>query len=720
MFHIVIWIPASDFKNQDKRKSIEVEIQRCIADRLGICISGIKDEENIANKIRAELDGAKYLLLLDDVKVNINLEKIGIPPNTQGSKIVYTTNFGVYPFGIPPDHESFTLTMKRLSDGDSWQIFEDIVSKENVLLLQRDIKAIARQVVDCCDGLMSIIIIVADNFKLRDCLESWSNGLEMLKRPPMKEDIPMEALKKFLNFSYGSLTENEQIYFLFCVLYPEDHKIPIDCLFDCWAANNLLQKGVPGKQILGRLLKMALLNECSNKQYVTVDNVYRKAAMKILREHGHLKCLVAPEANTKLQKDDCKDIHWISLANSGIDGLPTEVDCPNLTTLFLQNNSKLKAISSSFFRNIGKLLVLDLYKTGLESVLPMSHMQMLKVLYVNSCAMLEVVDIRGCVFSEIPHDIKKLKHLRRLLVSIDCGRTLGDLNTTELSSLKELIIYVKSDVVHVNVKARKTWCYKVIKDILEKIDPSEELTTLKFHFENSIVDIIEVLCDRLKIFVPKQGSLKHIWKERRNKHFTAQVYIGLEMTSSLQIPEFFPNTSFVLSCDKIVSDTVIDEVMGKVKALSVMRANSMDNLDQNATSSSDVIHDCLIHKCDNIETFMKIDGFSNLKTLVLSECSQLKALFSNNVAQQVGIKHLEIRDCPTIEEINMLSTSCGDILPTLTTLIVHNLHKLEKICSDMKWPSMSTLEIYKCPMLMTLPLNGNNANNLRNIKVEEM
>ncbi|XP_035843117.1 disease resistance protein SUMM2-like [Helianthus annuus] len=442
MFDIVLWLPASDYENHDNDYSREVRVQHIIARRLGLDLGDITDVNVLASKIRGELDGAKYMLLLDDLKSNIELETIGIPRNKNGSKVVFTTYLRhVFPFGpLTRSTQFFNIEIKKLSEADSWQMFEDILINENDTIQQHEIGTIARKVVKWCDGLFSLIYIVAQNFKSKRSPQNWSDGLQMLRRPAKMGDIYKKALESFLNFSYGGLEENQKLCFLFTVLYPEGSKIPIDCLFDCWTTHKFLVHGAPES------------SRCSNKQYVTIDKVFRTAAMELLQERNQYKYLVAEEALEKLKNDNCKDTHWISLSGSEIDDLPDEVDCPELTTLFLQKNSKPETISSSFFKKMKDLIILDLYKTGSEMMIPMSDLQKLKVLYVNGSAMLkklpfkiegldhmlEVLDIRDCIMNELPRDIKKLKHLRRLMVSINGGGTLHPI-ICELSSLKELI-----------------------------------------------------------------------------------------------------------------------------------------------------------------------------------------------------------------------------------------------------------------------------------------
>ncbi|KAI7725184.1 hypothetical protein M8C21_030523, partial [Ambrosia artemisiifolia] len=700
MFDIVIWLPSSKFRN-NKYSSIEVAIQHMVAERLGLDILGIEDVNVVASKLRTELDGATYLLLFDDVMEAIKLEAVGIPTNTKGSKIVYATSKSASPFG----QLFFSIKLERLSEGDSWQLFENIWNAENDKKVKGEIQTIARKIVKWCDGYFSLIKIVAKLFKSETSHARWSNGLKILRKPAKRGDIYMQALENFWHLSYDVLDKNQKNCFLFSVLYPEEYKIPTDCLFDCWAAHNLLENEVIGEDILDCLLEMALLNESSNKQYVTISKLCRGAAMKILQKDCEFKCLVVEKTSENVQNYSWEDRHWISLADSGIEVLP----------------KKMK-----------ELIVLDLYKARFEFVLPMTNLKKLKVLYVNGCAvlkklpfeieghdnMLEVLDIRGCIINEIPQDFKRLEHLRRLMVSVKEGDTQNRFIISELSSLKELIIDVKSNALHNDGDSYMTWCDEVIERIIEKVETLDKLTTFKFCFKYDTIDVIQLSGDTLRIFVPKQGSLQHIWNKRNIHNSTLQIYIGFRMTPNLEIPDYFYKyDSFVLSCEKIVIEPVIKEVLLKVNALITLNDNSMEHLDQTVVP---YIEHCLVQRCNKIETLMLTHGFLNLKTLVLSQCSQLKVLFSNGASQQVMcIEHLEIRDCPAIEKINMLSASGGDILPKLTTFVLHDLRMLTEICPGLEWPSLITMEIHECPLLTKIPLSLNNANNLLHIKVEK-
>ncbi|KAI8005351.1 Disease resistance protein [Camellia lanceoleosa] len=71
------------------------QLQRAIVHRLKLDMEITSDTYEVAKRISEDLKGKRYLLLLDDVKQNLNLYGLlGISESTNGSKIVLTTRFG--------------------------------------------------------------------------------------------------------------------------------------------------------------------------------------------------------------------------------------------------------------------------------------------------------------------------------------------------------------------------------------------------------------------------------------------------------------------------------------------------------------------------------------------------------------------------------------------------------------------------------------------------
>ncbi|KAL7235683.1 hypothetical protein ACSBR1_019053 [Camellia fascicularis] len=89
MFDIVIWLKVS--KEGSKENLSRKCLQQDIVQRLQLKMGDKSNVDEVAQRILTELKDKNYLLLLDDVKDDINLSEIGIPYSHNRSKIVLTT-----------------------------------------------------------------------------------------------------------------------------------------------------------------------------------------------------------------------------------------------------------------------------------------------------------------------------------------------------------------------------------------------------------------------------------------------------------------------------------------------------------------------------------------------------------------------------------------------------------------------------------------------------
>ncbi|KAF5951963.1 hypothetical protein HYC85_009907 [Camellia sinensis] len=78
---MVMWINVSAGESNENLDMSQLKVDR----------EGANDSDNIAERISNELNGKRYLLLLDDIKANLDIHQMGIPPCENGSKIVLTT-----------------------------------------------------------------------------------------------------------------------------------------------------------------------------------------------------------------------------------------------------------------------------------------------------------------------------------------------------------------------------------------------------------------------------------------------------------------------------------------------------------------------------------------------------------------------------------------------------------------------------------------------------
>ncbi|XVF49840.1 hypothetical protein PTKIN_Ptkin04bG0048500 [Pterospermum kingtungense] len=764
MFDIVIWANVS-------RKRSKEKLRKDIARRLKLKLEGNFLAEDISRKISEELHNKKYLLLLDGVMDSFKLEKIGIPDNKNGSKVVVTTELR----HVFPSMADEVIKVRQLSRDEAWKMFRKMVID---VVDRPDIEPEARKVAKLCDGYPLLIKTVAGAFKLKDDASEWRKGLKDLQKWH-KIKIPKlnTGLHSFLKFCYNQLKDDQKRKcFLYAALYPAESKIFTRYLVECWAVEGLFGESNEngrfrdvcdeGYDALKYLINVSLLEKGERMIYVQMNNCIRQVALYISSEDPDCKFFIVESENSAdfLEENDWQQAKRISIIDKKLRELPKSPNCGTLLSLLLQRNLNLTEIPESFFENMKTLLLLDLYETGIRS-LPSSLKKLtgLKGLYLNNCIhlielpaevgelhCLRVLDIRGCKISFIPFHIQKLVNLMSLRVSYykssnpnDCQDMDIDFNVIpSLTKLEELMIDVDIDVVSYD-----HWCNEVV-DIIRQVATLENLTTLRICFPKS-----EVL----------KNFMQHSLSWNNCQQLTSfRFFVGRQNKKGPQILERFEYkiSRYLEYFDGDHNDySVICDLLPETEALELVDHKDITSLmDFMNVACFNKIRGCLIERCNkmttiadgnriegglilpNVEQMLLVDlqslqtvfegslsteSLFKLHTLVVSKCPILKIFFSLKVIPQLSkLRKLEIQDCAEIEELIDEDNSSGQVsltFPSLETLVLIGMPKLRTISKDesLALPSLKELQVDKCPELKSVPIDKDNAANLKSIKAEE-
>ena len=116
-------------------------------------------------------------------------------------------------------------------------------------------------------------------------------------------------------------------------------------------------------------------------------------------------------------------------------------------------------------------------------------------------------------------------------------------------------------------------------------------------------------------------------------------------------------------------------------------------------------HACSAFKLANIQTDSR---FQNLCYLIVKGSGNLKYLLSSSTARFMAqLKYLYIEDCKVMEEI-LLTEDLGEeeiipkvLFPQMEKLFLKDLPVLKRFCigSNIKFPSLTTMAIERCPKL---------------------
>nr|GEY30047.1 disease resistance protein [Tanacetum cinerariifolium] len=433
-----------------------------------------------------------------------------------------------------------------------------------------------------------------------------------------------------------------------------------------------------------------------------MHKLIRATALNLLPKERKDRCLV--KTSEALQKtngakpkrmrvDLWSDKQWISLANNSLDTFPDEPRSSQLSTLFVQKYSKHTKIPDSFFKHMHSLLVLDLYMTEIMT-LPSS-------IYMPS----------NLKWGKLPHQIEGLTRIRRLLVSFTMSTQDNYDVIFKLSGLEELIIEVDSEA--------GDWCDKLIEDVVEKVSTLPRLISFQFYLHDRVIDVIQVVDDTVKIYVPTENHLK----------LYVKYYSGRGQNE------------------------VINRILTTVHAFELSNHNDIEHLSGNLIESMGHVQGCLIQSCNSMraivqgyqtqgrsllpnlerldaksmpslktiwEGHMEKGSLSNLRTLVLCKCPLMTIIFCNVIVQQLQeLKYLEVEDCYSVKEIIMCSQDISlNVFPKLSSLVLFKMPSLRKISSRLDWDSLEILKIHDCPKLKDLPFDSNSAMKLRSIEVD--
>ncbi|WRX26662.1 Leucine-rich repeat - like 10 [Theobroma cacao] len=364
-YDVVIWVVVS------KDHYIET-VQEKIGQKLSLSHDKTwknKSFDERAVEIWKVLSKKKFVMLLDDVWERVDLTKVGIPEPDQknGSKLIFTTR-SLDVCGQMGARKN--IKVECLSKDDAWKLFEEKVGEET-LDSHLEIRGLAKQVAAKCGGLPLALITIGRAMAYSTMPKHWEHAINVLKEFPHKLASMDKEVYSLLKFSYDSLpTDTMRSCLLYCSLYPKNFEIPIDELKDYWfcegildESDNIVDARMQGEGIIKHLVNACLLERCGDfADRIKMHDVICDMALWIARE------CEAPEKrffvrtgvrSIKAVDDENWKVVRMSLAYSRIEDLEGTPTCPNLQTLFL-NDNKLKVISDGFFQFMHNLKVLNL------------------------------------------------------------------------------------------------------------------------------------------------------------------------------------------------------------------------------------------------------------------------------------------------------------------------------------------------------------------------
>ncbi|XP_016460699.1 disease resistance protein At4g27190-like [Nicotiana tabacum] len=743
-FSVVVWVtvpkPPTDIR----------KVQAQIANRLNLKVDSEESVERIASRIHQRLKEEKsFLLILDDVWQAINLDHVGVPQpeDPARSKVILTSRFVDVCRQMKTDTEMKVLTF---DEDESWQMF---VKNAGDIANLEHIQPVAKEVAKECDGLPLAITVIAASMRGKKRVEQWNDALGSLRMSEPHNTDMKDNVYKVIKWSFDFLESQDielsseqrskyvnkrggdiQSCFLYCSLYPA--VMSTKDIIHCWWAEGFLGERNTYEEAYNRgitmieSLKDACLLETYKLDSVKMHDVVRDVAIWIVNSFGneHNSLIQAGVGLTEISHIKMStSVKRISFISNDIECLPDGLmECPETTTLLLQDNHPLESIPHELFFAFPALRVLNLSGTGIRA-LPSSinSLYQLRALILIDCRWLtelppignlcnlQLLDCDYTRLHRLPQGMDKLTDLRRLtanhLESIDLGillklasmemiNVLGrrpvSISFDELSSLQKLTsLYIKLDSSSVSNRDH-TWMSRLKRfHIVVGEEPMRQ-------FNNSPRNIAISKCE---IF--SKGELSGMLQ------FASNLY--LQNCKGLR--KLIAHNSFDGIKELIVSDCDCDF---KPAEEGSGRLNPLPNLEHLCLS--------LIYNLESVSDISHLLGlrFSKLHRLDIVYCPRLRCLFNVGGAFSVPkhLEHIAIIDCYELVELfvqcsSSQTTLANSEIPRVGELLLENCPSLRTLGEPPNtWEQLEELRLIKCNQIRKLPLSIQTSKNIKVIK----
>jgi hypothetical protein len=240
------------FNDEEIKKHFELKMWVCVSDNFDVQIIVEKilgsaknkkleqvEMDTLINALRNEIDGKKYLLVLDDLWNEyydkwFNLKKL-LMGGARGSRILVTTRsekVANITYTIKP------YLLRGLDEHKSWSLFRQMAFEKGQEPKNPRIVAIGKEIVKKCVGVPLAIRTMGSLLYFKNSETEWSSfkNNELSKISQNENDI-LPTLK----LSYDHLPSHLKHCFAYCSLFPKDYMINKSTLIQLWMAQGFIK-----------------------------------------------------------------------------------------------------------------------------------------------------------------------------------------------------------------------------------------------------------------------------------------------------------------------------------------------------------------------------------------------------------------------------------------------------------------------------------------------
>ncbi|KAK1575862.1 hypothetical protein Q3G72_008973 [Acer saccharum] len=731
-FDFIFWVNVNTDTNVE-------EIQKVLLERLGL---DLKAEEHskyqIADMISEELENKKYVLFLDEVSSEINLEDVGIREHHSDGKVVFACRYRY--ISSQADEQ---INVQRLSDEDAWKLFRETVDLD--LNNYRDIKPVATNIVNECGGMPLMIKLIGKSLKRVEVAAIWRNTLNQLRSPSMERKQELEEVYKFFKLVCDKLTPNKRSCLLSWAIFPAGYEPHRDYIIECWRAeecfkhwSKLGEARDEGHAILHEFVDQSLLENGRKVAHYKMYEHFQRVALRIANQDENSYRILVKERET-IREEEWELANRISLVRLSLSTLPERPNGDKILTLLLQVSNSVE-FPISFFVDMCNLRLLDLHDTKIK-LLPSSISSLIKltVLFLNNCTelmqlpaevgdlcSLEVLDIRHTGIHALPAEIGQLTRLKCLRVSF--VEHAGNHNQVEarprdIISSNIIARLVSLEELSINLNPNNGRWNQTLRDIAVEVASLENLTCLCFNFP-------DVECFQNFINTSRSLNGNNTQLEVDNLR-SFSIFIGYHQPCiEFDISGYSAEKHLRFSAGDGFPDAIL-KMLKEACAFELIGHRTAANLSGFGADKLGGLEACIIEECN--EMISIIDGnhagdaaftrlkelhinnlpklvhiwkgsagsFPVLETLTLKGCNEMMSIIDENHTGDAAfqrLKELHINNLPKLVHIWKGSIQAGSFT-VLTTLTLKGCHSLKTLFSQeivLQLKQLQSLDVEDC------------------------
>ncbi|XP_059450857.1 putative disease resistance protein RGA3 [Corylus avellana] len=425
------------YNDEEVERHFDLRLWACVSDSFDVKIVVAKLIESATKKrleshemdllqsqLRAEIDGKRYLLVLDDVwnenrDTWLSLETF-LLGGLRGSKVFITRSIKVAEI-------TGTLSpylLGGLSESNSWNLFKRMAFKDGEEPKNPKLVEIGREIVQRCVQVPLAIRTIGSLLYFQNSEADW---LYFKNNELYKITQQDNGIFPILKLSYDHLPSKLKQCFAFCSLYPKDTYIEVKYLIQLWIAQGFIHSSDRnrcledvGREYFMELLWRSFFQDIQRGVMGDISNCKMHDLMHdVARSIAGDECIIS-NPNGEIVVERTHHVAFNSL-NSLPDILALLLKANKMRTLLLRIQP-FAIFDESLIANIA---VFDWNKQIYDTL-------------ISSFKCLRALNMSCTSIQKVPNSIGKLKHLRFLDLSWNKDIKLLPTSITKLQNLQTL------------------------------------------------------------------------------------------------------------------------------------------------------------------------------------------------------------------------------------------------------------------------------------------